>query len=175
MTKDQGVRMEQGGSASTGLYLRFVAARDMDDILAIERASFEFPWSRAEFIKCSQKTRCVRQVAEEGERVVGYMVYDFGVTRIRLLNLAVAADCRRRGIGRQMIAQLIRMPETRGRIRLTLKICETNLAAAMFFKALGFRAVAILKRPWDETDHDGYLMRYPAHQGRRPNSPTPNP
>ncbi len=37
---------------------------------------------------------------------------------------------------------------------------ETNLAAQLFFRKAGFRAVSVLRSYYDDTPEDAYLMQY---------------
>ena len=98
------------------------------EVLEIERRRFEFPWFEEEFIRCLRQRNCIGMVAEHAERVVGFMIYELHKTRLHILNFAVAADVRRRGVGRQMIEKLIGKLSSQRRTRITLEVRETNLA-----------------------------------------------
>ena len=89
------------------VHIRWMIRRDMPEVLDIERASFEFPWFEEDFIRCLRQRNCIGMVAEHGERVVGFMIYELHKTRLHILNFAVAADLRRRGVGRQMVEKLV--------------------------------------------------------------------
>jgi ribosomal-protein-alanine N-acetyltransferase len=99
-------------------------------------------------------------VAEHDERVVGFMVYELNKTRIHVLNFAVAVEGRRSGVGTQMAAKLIEKLSMQRRSRITLEVRETNLAAQLFFRENGFRAVTVLRNFYDDTPEDTYLMVY---------------
>ena len=99
-------------------------------------------------------------VAEHEDRVVGFMIYELHKTRIHVLNFAVAGDYRRRGVGSQMIAKLIAKLSPQRRSRIVLEVRETNLAAQLFFRENGFRAVSVLRSFYDDTPEDAYLMQY---------------
>ena len=81
------------------VHIRWMIRRDMPEVLEIERQSFEFPWFEEDFIRCLRGRNCIGMVAEHAERVVGFMIYALHKTRLHILNFAVAADVRRRGIG----------------------------------------------------------------------------
>ncbi len=141
--------------------IRWIYRRDMDDVLAIERAAFEFPWYEEDFIRCLRQRNCIGMVAVDfEERVIGYMLYELHSTGIHVLNFAAAPDARRQGVGRKMAAKLIDKLSPQRRTRITLGVRETNLAAQLFFKALGFRAVAILRDFYAETAEDAYFFQY---------------
>jgi ribosomal-protein-alanine N-acetyltransferase len=148
------------------VHIRWMIRRDMPEVLDIENEGFEFPWLEEDFIRCLRQRNCIGMVAEHEDRVVGFMIYELHKTRLHVLNFAVNDDYRRRGIGQQMVAKLISKLSLERRTRIVLEVRETNLAAQLFFRALGFRAVSVLRDYYDDTPEDAYLMQYryrPAH------------
>jgi ribosomal-protein-alanine N-acetyltransferase len=142
------------------VHIRWMIRRDMADALDIENDGFEFPWSEDDFIRCLRQRNCIGMVAEQEDRVVGFMIYELHKSRLHLLNLAVSKDYRRRGVGAQMMAKLTAKLSTQRRTRILLEVRETNLSAQVFFRALGFRAVSVLRDFYDDTTEDAYLMQY---------------
>jgi ribosomal-protein-alanine N-acetyltransferase len=88
------------------------------------------------------------------------MIYELHRNRLHILNFAVAAEFRRRGVGRQMVEKLIGKLSSQRRNRIMLEVRETNLAAQLFFRDLGFRAVSVLRDFYVDTTEDAYLMQY---------------
>lgn len=142
------------------VHIRWMIRRDMPEVLAIEAASFEFPWLEEDFIRCLRQRNCIGMVAEHDDRVVGFMIYELNKTRIQVLNFAAAPDYRRRGVGTQMIAKLIGKLSAQRRTRISLEVRETNLPAQLFFRASGFRAIRVLRDFYEDTPEDAYLMLY---------------
>lgn len=142
------------------VHVRWMIRRDMPEVLAIERQCFEFPWSEDDFIRCLRARNCIGMVAEFENRVVGFMVYELHKNRIHVLNFAVARACRRLGVGSQMVAKLIGKLSLQHRNRIVLEVRETNLAAQLFFRSNGFRAVSVLRNFYEDTPEDAYLMQY---------------
>jgi len=142
------------------VHIRWMIRRDMSEVLDIEADSFEFPWSEEDFIRCLRQRNCIGMVAEYDDRVVGFMVYELNRTRLHILNFAVAPDCRRRGVGTQMIAKLSGKLSAGRRTRLVLEVRETNLPAQLFFRHSRFRAVSVLRGYYEDTPEDAYLMQY---------------
>ena len=140
--------------------IRWMLNKDMSQVVSIEADSFEFPWMEEEFIRCLRQRNCIGLVAECEGWVAGYMIYQLDRTRIRLLNIAVAEEYHRRGIGSQMVANLIGNLSPKRRTKIILKVTETNLGAQLFFRKLGFRAARILHDQYDDTPEDVYGMRY---------------
>ncbi|RMF44408.1 MAG: ribosomal-protein-alanine N-acetyltransferase [Planctomycetota bacterium] len=144
----------------TGVHIRWMIRRDMPSVLSIEEASFEFPWSEEDFVHCLRQRHCIGMVAEIDDRVVGFMVYELHKNRLHLLNFAVAPDMRRRGVGQAMVEKLVSKLSMDRRNRILLEVRETNLAAQLFFRSAGFRAISVLRDFYEDTTEDAYLMQY---------------
>jgi [ribosomal protein S18]-alanine N-acetyltransferase len=142
------------------VHIRWMIRRDMPEVLAIEQQCFEFPWYEEDFIRCLRQRNCIGMVAEAGERVVGFMVYELHKHRLHILNFAVHEGFRRRGVGSQMARKLVSKLSCDRRSRIMLEIRETNLPAQLFFRAVGFRAVSVLRKFYEDTPEDAYLMQY---------------
>ena len=142
------------------VHIRWMIRRDMNEVLEIEKSSFEFPWSEKDFIRCLRQRNCIGMVAEFDERVVGFMIYELHKNQLHVLNFAVRPDVRRRGVGEQMVKKLVGKLSQQRRNRIVLEIRETNLAAQLFFRNQGFRAVSVLRDYYDDTVEDAYVMQY---------------
>jgi [ribosomal protein S18]-alanine N-acetyltransferase len=153
-------RMHSDQKQEVRVHIRWMIRRDMPEVLQIEKESFEFPWLDEDFIRCLRQRNCIGMVAEHEDRVVGFMIYELHKTRIRVLNFAVSAQYQRRGVGSQMVAKLITKLSTQRRSRILLEVRETNLAAQLFFRENGFRAVSVLHSYYEDTPEDAYLMQF---------------
>jgi ribosomal-protein-alanine N-acetyltransferase len=142
------------------VHIRWMIRRDMPEVLEVENGSFEFPWCEEDFIRCLQQRNCIGMVAEVDEKVVGFMIYELHKSRLHVLNFSVAPAMRRRGVGSQMVAKLISKLSHERRTRILLEVRETNLAAQLFFRALGYRAVSVLREFYEDTPEDAYIMEY---------------
>jgi len=149
-------------STEVRVHIRWMIRRDMPEVLAIEDEGFEFPWLEKEFHRVLQQRNFIGMVAEHEGRVVGFMICEVHKNRIHVLNFAVAADHRRRGVGSQMVAKLAQKRE-----RLMLEVRERNLPAQLFFRENGFRAVSVLRAFYDDEDttEDAIAMVWSAQVG----------
>lgn len=145
-----------------GVHVRWMIRRDMAEVEAIERESFEFPWSEEDFTRCLSQRNCIGMVAEMADSVVAFMIYELHRAKLHVLNFAVLRSHRRLGIGSRMMEKLIGKltPDHRGRILLEVR--ETNLPAQLFFRSLGFRATSVLKDFYQDSTEDAYLMQFQA-------------
>lgn len=152
--------MSRKAKAKAQVHIRWMIRRDMPEVLEIENASFEFPWSEDDFIRCLRQRNCIGMVAEHNDQVVGFMIYELHKNQLHILNFAVAENQRRRNVGGQMAEKLIGKLSNQRRNRILLEVRETNLDAQLFFRKMGFRAVTVLRDFYDDTTEDAYLMQY---------------
>ena len=132
----------------------------MREVLDVEREAFEFPWSDEDFTRCLRQRNCIGMVAESGDSVVAFMIYELHRSRLHVLNFAVARSHRRLGVGTRMMEKLVGKLSPERRSRIVLEVRETNLPAQLFFRSLGFRAISVLKDFYQDTTEDAYLMHY---------------
>jgi ribosomal-protein-alanine N-acetyltransferase len=142
------------------VHIRWMIRRDMPEVLQTEQESFEFAWTEEDFLRCLRQRNCIGMVAEQGERVVGFMIYELHKAKLHILNFAVHPQCRRSGVGAQMVAKLISKLSSHRRTRITLEVRETNLGAQLFFRSQAFRAVRVLRAFYEDSGEDAFLMQY---------------
>jgi [ribosomal protein S18]-alanine N-acetyltransferase len=149
--------MRRAGKRS---HIRWMIRRDMPQVLEIETRSFSQAWKEDDFLRCLRQRNCIGMVAERGEDVVGFMVYELHAREIRLLNFAVHTDLRRQKIGRDLVEKLKSKLSSHRRSKISLVLRESNLPAQLFFRSADFRAIRILTGYYTDTLEDGYLMEY---------------
>lgn len=159
--------------------LRLLVSSDMPEVMAIERESFEFAWSEEDFAEAMGERHhpAVGMVAERNGRVLGFMLYELWKDALHLLSFAVSRHARRTGVGTAMIQRLKEKLVHQRRTCLVLEIRESNLAAQLFFRSHGLKAVDVIRGHYDDTEEDAYQMMYvlpelcdesPSRAGRLP-------
>jgi ribosomal-protein-alanine N-acetyltransferase len=142
------------------VHIRWMIRRDMPEVLQTEQLSFEFAWTEEDFLRCLRQRNCIGMVAEQGEKVVGFMIYELHKAKLHILNFAVHPSWRRSGVGSQMVAKLISKLSSHRRTRITLEVRETNLVAQLFFQKQGFKGVRVLRSFYEDSGEDAFLMQY---------------
>lgn len=142
------------------IHIRWMIRRDMPEVLQAEQLSFDYAWTEEDFVRCLRQRNCIGMVAENGDKVIGYMVYELHKNKLHFLNFVVHPYWRRRGIGAQMVAKLIGKLSSHRRTRITLEVRETNLVAQLFFSSQEFRAVRVLRNFYEDSGEDAFLMEY---------------
>ena len=145
--------------------IRWLIRPDLDSVLAIEDRSFDFPWTREDFLHHLSQRNCIGIVMEGrcGD-VIAYAVYEQHKQRIELLNLAVHPDHRLRKVGTALMERLISKLSPMKRRKLVLNVGERNTAAHLFFRSAGFKATGVLRNHYDHCDDDAYSFEYVSHE-----------
>src|SRR5215210_702949 len=157
------MRQESTGRAEKDqlrVHIRWMIRRDMPEVLQTEQQSFEFAWTEEDFLRCLRQRNCIGMVAEQGEKVVGFMIYELHKAKLHILNFAVHPLCRRSGVGTQMVSKLISKLSSHRRTRITLEVRETNVPAQLFFRQQSFRAVRVLRCYYEDSGEDAFVMQY---------------
>jgi ribosomal-protein-alanine N-acetyltransferase len=142
------------------VHIRWMIRRDMPEVLQAEQLSFEYAWTEEDFLRCLRQRNCIGMVAEQGEKVVGFMIYELHKNKLHILNFAVHPTWRRMCVGAQMVGKLISKLSSHRRTRITLEVRETNLTAQLFFRKQEFKAIRVLRNFYEDSGEDAFLMEY---------------
>ena len=126
---------------------------DLDQVVAIEIAAYDFPWTKGIFHDCIRAGyNC--WVLAQGVEVIGYGVLTVAAGEAHVLNVCVAQDQQSNGHGRHMMQRLIDLARWHRAERIFLEVRPSNPRAIKLYHSLGFNEIG--RRP-------GY---YPAKRGR---------
>ena len=117
--------------------IRPMRGSDVADVVAIERASYQFPWSEGIFRDCL-RVGYVCRVVTVARQVMAYGVMSFGAGEAHILNLCVSEMYRCRGVGRRLLGSLIERAAAAGMADAFLEVRPSNTAAIRLYLALGF-------------------------------------
>jgi ribosomal-protein-alanine N-acetyltransferase len=153
----------------SNLRFRAMVRSDLPAVVAIERRSFRQPWDREQFLRAIERSGGARAcIAEENGRLIGYFALEHQGVNLHLLNLAVHPEHRRRGHGSAILAEVERLcleelqqgregdgePEA----EISLEVEESNLAAQLLYRKMGYRATKVLRNFYRALGEDGYKM-----------------
>jgi len=142
------------------VYVRWMIRRDLPEVLAIEAKANEYGWCEEDFVAAMRQRNCIGLVAEQGDKVLGFVIYELHKHKLHILNLAVTKGMQRNGVGTQILNKLISKLSGDKRNHITLDLRESALSAQLFFKAMGFQALRVLRAFYDDSGEDAYSMRY---------------
>ncbi len=148
-------------------WIRRMREKDLDEVLAIERASFPNPWSRTAFegeIR-SRHAYPVVILHRPASRVVGYLCYWIALDECHIMNIAVHPAYRRMGLASRLIDHLFTVCRRKGIHHCFLEVRVSNERAISLYRKYGFEVCAIRKRYYAQTGEDALVMR---RKGMRP-------
>jgi [ribosomal protein S18]-alanine N-acetyltransferase len=136
--------------------LRRLAYADLPAVLAIERRSFQTPWSLAMFVLELSKPSGICIAAATDDGLVGYLVCSRYADVWHLMNVAVEPDRRRQGVATRLMERLF---DEAGRdARYTLEVRTSNSVAIAMYERFGFRAAGHRRRYYHDNGEDALIM-----------------
>lgn len=143
-----------------GIIVRPMTEADLDQVVAVETASYPAPWSRDHFrAELASPNAFPMVAAEEDGTAAGYICPTLVCDQGEILNLAVRCSMRGRGIGRLLLEASVAGFEMRGAERIYLEVRPSNRAALALYESIGF-APNGLRKAYYENGEDAILMEY---------------
>ena len=128
-------------------------------IAALEKLCFSDPWSENSVRSELSNPLSLWLVAEEEGRVTGYVGSQSVPPEADVMNLAVAPDCRKKGIGRALMEALIAQLRSQGMAALFLEVRVGNLPARSLYQSLGFVEVGRRQKYYVNPTEDALILR----------------
>lgn len=148
--------------------------QDLDEVLAIETASFSNPWTRQmfqwEMENLGVSYGYVLRVPDR--RTAAFCTVWIVLNEVHINNLAVHPDCRGRGLGRKLLEFVLALAAGLGARRATLEVRRSNVAALNLYKTLGFTVAGVRKNYYASPVEDALILwreapgHRPAEEGR---------
>jgi len=130
------------------------------EISQIEIECFSVPWSYEVVSNVLSSKEYVFAVAADAEgNIVGYGSYNAVLDEGNINNIAVRANCRRKGIADAILGELMNKAKAGGIASLYLEVRKNNLAAAALYEKHGFEQIAVRKRYYTEPRDDAVIMK----------------
>jgi ribosomal-protein-alanine acetyltransferase len=152
---------------------------DLDAIMQLETSTFvSDAWSadsmRAELVNANtyylvavradgadRADGAVRADGADSAAVDGYagLLAPPGAKEADIQTIAVAESARRNGIGRGLVAALMKEAATRGASEVFLEVRADNPGAQALYRSFGFEEIAVRPRYYQPDDVDAIVMR----------------
>ena len=129
-------------------------ADHLDQVLAIERQCYEFPWSEAIFNDCLRVGYSAWVVSDARGHVLAYALMSMAAGEAHVLNICVAPEQQRQGLARFLLRHLLMVARAASVELLLLEVRVSNVAAQALYSQSGFRTLGLRK------------AYYPARGGR---------
>ena len=141
-----------------GLSFRPMTTADMDEIMAIERSSYRFPWSLGFFLQELQ-VACARSILAEADgKIIGYVLFWLLPGTIDIHNVATHENFRRRGVAKLLLGRVLGQAREQSIDRVTLEVRKSNLPAQRLYESIGFVITGQRKGYYSDDGEDALAM-----------------
>jgi [ribosomal protein S18]-alanine N-acetyltransferase len=122
---------------------------DLDGVMAVERAGYEFPWTVGVFRDCLRVGYCCWIVADEGVPLA-HGIASVAAGESHILNICVSPEAQGLGVGRGLLTHLLAVAVRHGATCTFLEVRPSNLVAIGLYECLGFEHVGRRKNYYPE-------------------------
>jgi ribosomal-protein-alanine N-acetyltransferase len=144
-----------------GFFIREMQPEDIPAVMDIDRNSFPNPWPentyRYELRKNPSSHLLVIQ-SRETAQVVGVAGYWLVIDEAHISTFAVHPGWRNRGVGKVLLAAILRQAASLGAGSALLEVRAGNRAAQALYRGFGFRPVGLRKGYYKDNGEDAVLM-----------------
>jgi len=145
-------------STTRGLDIQRLSLEDVTAIESIEQRAMPAPWSRMMFVSEIVQATSLCLGAFVDDALVGYLIVSRYVDAWHVMNLVVAPEHWRRGIGTRLLATLFDLTADDDRRGFTLEVRVSNEAAIELYESLGFKSQGIRRGYYTDNREDALIM-----------------
>lgn len=158
MQSEQAIQGNSRGLARG--HIRWMVRSDMTSVISIASTLEVDRWTEEAFLARLRQRNCIGMIIEDGNEIMGYMVYELHKTKLVVLSLVVGREWRRRGVGSMLVERLVSKLSSHRRRKARGMVRESDLGAQLFARASGFRATKVVHERYDDTGEAGYQFDY---------------
>lgn len=136
------------------------AAEQINDVLAIEHASFTNPWTRTMYLAELENTGVSYcYVAKDAAgRAVGFCSFWRLLDELHINNIAVLPEFRRAGVGTLLLTHALAQGARLGARRATLEVRRSNDAARLLYERFGFTVAGVRQAYYTKPVEDALVL-----------------
>lgn len=125
----------------------------------LEEVCFSDPWSLSSIASELNNPLSLWIVAVDGEKLAGYVGSQSVLGWADMMNIAVAPEYRRKGVGRELVACLIEHLREEKVTCLTLEVRASNTPAICLYDKMGFLPVGRRPNYYHKPKEDALILR----------------
>jgi len=144
------------------MLIRPAQPADIVTMFALERQSGTAAhWSEQEYgaLFAPEAPRRMAVVATETAELLGFAIVRCGSEEWEIENVVVAAPHRRRGVGGELVRQILRAARQAGAVSILLEVRESNLPARKLYEQLGFAKIGRRTAYYHDPLEDALVLR----------------
>lgn len=128
-------------------------------IAALEQICFSDPWNEASVRSELDNPLSLWLVAVEDDCVLGYIGSQTVLGEADIMNVAVAPEARRKGLGEALLLRLQAVLAEQGVHSLTLEVRASNEPAILLYQKLGYVQVGRRPNYYHKPKEDALILR----------------
>ena len=139
---------------------RLSSAAQIDEVLAIEEASFTNPWTSEMYLAELEDggiSSCFLARDVRG-RVVGFCSLWRVLDELHINNLAVLPDERRTGVATALLTHVLQEGASQGAQRATLEVRRSNDPARYLYERFGFAVAGVRRAYYSKPVEDALVL-----------------
>jgi ribosomal-protein-alanine N-acetyltransferase len=138
-----------------------MAEKDLDAVVAAEKEVYPFPWTRGNFMDAMQAGYSAWVLRDASGNVAAYSVMMMALDEAHLLNLSVARDAQRSGLGWRTLDWMADVARGYGGRTMLLEVRPSNEAAIRLYQRYGFERIGVRRGyyPTEGGREDAIVMR----------------
>lgn len=140
------------------IYVEMFACH-VPQIAELEKVCFSDPWSENSIASELNNRLSLWLVALDGDKVVGYVGSQTVLGETDMMNIAVAPEYRKQGIGENLVLLLIDKLNQQGSHSLMLEVRPSNASAISLYEKLGFAEVGRRRNYYSNPKEDALILR----------------
>ena len=128
---------------------------DVDAIMQIEPQIYSHPWTRGNFTdSLNSGYSAWVMIHPATDQIIGYALLMMVLDEAHLLNLSVAKNYQKKGLGRYLLEHMLQIAKNHHATNMFLEVRTSNVSAISLYENMGFNEMAVRRN------------YYPAHNGR---------
>lgn len=113
---------------------------DVDEVLRLDHRAFHLPWQMDEpSLKAAFHHPLVATVLKSGRWIIGYQITTLSAFGAHLARIAVEPDLQNRGLGRNLVVDMLDKVHQRGYETVSVNTQEDNQASLRLYRQLDFQ------------------------------------
>jgi ribosomal-protein-alanine N-acetyltransferase len=145
--------------------IRSMAARDIDQVLALEKSIPEVPHWGFSAYKQRLSENGAGFIAESDGHLLGFSIAKQVVNVCELESIAVTPEARGQGGGKALFHAVVEWAQLRSAVRLELEVRASNHRAIRFYDRMGMRREGLRRQYYSFPEEDAVLMGMPLSTG----------
>ena len=126
----------------TQYQIRPMQMDDLDAIMQIEPTIYSHPWTRGNFSDSLQNGYSGWVLEHDGQ-MIGYSLLMMIMDEAHLLNLSVAKQMQKQGLGRFLLEHMIATAKTHKALNMFLEVRPSNISAIALYENMGFCEISV--------------------------------